>query len=154
MNQICGMILLTLCCPCLSVSQDIYADSAKCGYDTCAIRLTYNAFGFGLVRGLDGERISRNSILDSGLAGAVSSSTVALDYALRFERLNRYTLVAGGLAGVMVGLALVDRMDDNVRRGLIIGSAVTVGISIPIHVRSRNYLSKSIWEYNRSLHNK
>lgn len=134
------------------------ADSARgCPYEACALRVEPRAFGRYLVRGAQGERVSRLGGFGSGMAPLLTVSDSAAHYARQYVRSTRWAEGLGLIAGI--GLAVAYQRDGGLRDGFgdptaqvaAAGGIVALYASLPFVLRAQRSFSRAIWWHNAAL---
>ena len=134
------------------------ADSARgCPYEACALRVEHRAFGRYLVRGAEGERVSRLGGFGSGMGPLLAGSDSATHYARQYVTNTRWAEGLGLLAGV--GLAVAYLRDGGLGEGFgdptaqvaAVGGIVALYASLPFGLRAQRSFSRAIWWHNAAL---
>ena len=131
---------------------------ASCPYESCGVRLQVNFFGEHLVRGDSGEKVLKIGFTGSNVADYLSRVESARLPARQFQARRTRAAVLGIISGVAAGYAYGaamsdDGFDDDPGADVYIALAVSLPTAIWGGVeaaRSRNAISRAIWEFNRA----
>ena len=132
--------------------------TSPCTYDTCAVRHTIGFFGERLVRGSASEEILKIDFTGRNAAdflGRVESAAgPAREFRTRRTRSAFLGIFAGAAAGYFAvrayeGRSVSDRSRTADAAVVVGGVAVSIVAAVEA-TRSRNSLSRAIWEFNRA----
>jgi hypothetical protein len=131
---------------------------ASCPYESCGVRLQANFFGEHLVRGDSGEKVLKIGFTGSNVADYLSRVESARVPARQFQARRTRAAVLGIISGVALGYAYGAGMsDDGFGDDPGADVYIALGVSIPTAIwgaveaaRSRNAISRAIWEFNRA----
>ncbi len=144
--------------PSLASAQPTIAPA--CSYENCAVRHTANFWGERIVRGAGPQQVMKINFTGSNamnfLARVESAAAPARSYRAKRTRAAILGVISAGASGWLVAKAF--RPEDTGSETDITSADLTVlwvGIGTGIvsgieAVRSRNDLSRAIWEFNRA----
>ena len=132
--------------------------TAPCAYETCAVRHTIGFFGERLVRGASSDEVLKINFSGSNAAdflGRVESAAgPAKDFRTRRTRSAVLGLLAGAAAGYFALRAYEGRSvsdQSSTTDALVLVGGISVSLVAAVEAsRSRNSLSRAIWEFNRA----
>ena len=132
--------------------------SGPCSYETCAVRHTIGFFGERLVRGAASEEVLKINFSGSNAADYLSrvesAAGPASDFRTRRTRATVLGIIGGITAGVVAATMIargVSEEDPSSAEYAALWGAVGLGIYSGLEAsRSRNSLSRAIWEFNRA----
>jgi hypothetical protein len=132
--------------------------SGPCSYETCAVRHTIGFFGERLVRGASSEEVVKINFSGSNAADYLSrvesAAGPARDFRTRRTRATVLGIISGLAAGYFAATVVVrgaNAEDPSSAEYAALWGAVGVGIFSGLEAsRSRNSLSRAIWEFNRA----
>lgn len=142
----------------LSVSTGVVSaqtvDAPACTYETCAVRPILGFWGEKLVRGPEAERVLAISFTGGNAVDFLSRVEAAAAPARGFKTKRMRSFVLGIVSGVALG-QLSNNLETNYTidssdyawLGVALGSAIYGSVEM---ARSRNDLSRAIWEFNRA----
>jgi hypothetical protein len=127
-----------------------------CTYDTCALRVHYNAAGAALVRGRDQIVINGLGFWARDMTRAFDGNRLAQNLADSYrERHNLGTVLTGvGALSFFIGLVAADgviSLDLDTPSLLSLGGLAAIAIGSRVSLSAEDDLSRAIWEYNRTL---
>jgi hypothetical protein len=136
--------------------QPALAQAGSCTYDTCALRVYYNAAGAALVRGRDQSVINGLGFWARDMTSAFDGNPLAQDLADSYrERHNLGTVLTGlGAVSFFIGLVAADgviSLDLDTPSLLSLGGLAAIAIGSRVSLSAEDDLSRAIWEYNRTL---
>ena len=134
--------------------------TSPCPYVTCAVRHTTGLFGERLVRGEASDEVLRINFTGSNAADFLGRAESAAGPARDFRARRTRSAVLGILGGIAAAYAFVEAYDtgdsnfeadpSSAAYAALFGSLV-FGVWGGIEAtRSRNSLSRAIWEFNRA----
>ena len=127
------------------------ASDTACSYSRCALRVEHRFLSTRLVRGANGESVSRLGWFGSGVDVLLAGSDSAAHYARQY-RSKRTTSDALGFASAALAIVAVTTTDDFLESGpvLLAGIALEL-IALPFWLGARRSLDRSVWWYNQGL---
>ena len=131
---------------------------ASCPYESCAVRLQTAFFGEHLLRGDSGEKVLKVNFTGGNVADYLSRVESARVPAQQFQARRTRAAVLGIISGIAAGyaygaLASDDGLEDDPGADVFAALAISIPTAIWGAVeatRSRNAVSRAIWEFNRS----
>ena len=146
----------------LAVPATAQPTEAACTTGDCVLRVEGGVLGPRFVQGDPGVVVSRDNLTnifwEPGLAPLVASSPEAYEHARTYERSRAPQLIGAALSGLLLGVVAIDVMDSNggfltteSRAGLLVGSTVSLGVSVPFAIRGSRSRNAAIDTYNESL---
>ena len=128
-----------------------------CPYQSCAVRSQMGFFNEYLVRGDSGQKVVKINFTGSNAAAYLARVESAAPAARQFRSSRTRAAVIGIIGGVAVGYASGAASTDDWGNGLETDAIIALSIGIPAMlwsgieaVRSRNAMSRAIWEFNRA----
>ena len=134
------------------------AQPTTCAYETCAVRHTIGFFGERLVRGSGSEEVLKINFSGSNAADYLSrvegAAAPARDFRTRRTRATVLGIISGLAAGYFAATVVtrgVNDEDPSTAEYAALWAGIGVGIFSGLEAaRSRNSLSRAIWEFNRA----
>jgi len=124
-----------------------------CTYRRCALAVVPAWNGLDLVRGEAEERVARLGFFwATDVSLVFAGEPQALEHAQRAVRLRRTAAVFTDLGAALLIAAAVGGLADqdhaDTYRGLAIGGAVAVAVSVPLQFSADGHLSRAVWWHN------
>jgi hypothetical protein len=127
------------------------APDTTCTYSRCALRVSNGFLSTRLVRGSDGQHVSRLGWFGGGVGVLLAGSDSTAHYARQYRN-RRTTADALGLLGGALVLVGITRGEDAHEAGPFTLAGLTLGlVALPFGLTSRGSLDRSVWWYNRDL---
>lgn len=122
------------------------ADSTRCSYIECALRVEPSFRGPRLVRGLAGSPVARLDQRD--LLHVFAGNDSALAYAAQYQRAERTDQLLT-IPGIVLGLVGLSGPKPDYAMAAVGGGLVIA--SFPYQSRAQRSLSRAVWWYNAAL---
>ena len=130
----------------------------SCPYERCGVRLQITFFNEHLVRGDSAEKVLKIGFSGRNVADYLSRVESARAPAKQFQASRTRAVVLGLISGLAAGYAYGSLAREGDTEGDIgTDGLIALGISLPTAIwagveagRSRNAISRAIWEFNRS----
>jgi hypothetical protein len=124
-----------------------------CTYQRCALAVVPAWNGLDLVRGESEERVGRLGFFwANDVSPMFAGEPQALEHAQHAVRLRRVGALFTDLGAALLVAAAVGGLTDqdhaDTYRGLAIGGAFAVGISVPFQFAADGHLSRAVWWHN------